>query len=306
MEILGLDVGGTKVAGGIVSFPGATLRWRQSQPTRPERGGEAVLDDVVALAASLIGQAEVGGAHVDGIGLGVCELVDLAGNITSGQTLRWQGSVVQKRLESLRHTLVEADVRAAALAEAAFGAGKPFDIFLYITVGSGISHALVQAGRPYAGAHGNALLSASGSLALDCPQCHAHTEQVVEEIASGPGMVALYNRLTSRHVTRAEEIVAAAADNDSHALHVLSAGGKALGNVAAFLVNVLDPEAIIIGGGLGLSGGLYGQNLESSTRKYIWHEGARNLPILRASLGVDAGIIGAAAAAWQRLECRHA
>jgi glucokinase len=67
-----------------------------------------------------------------------------------------------------------------------------------------------------------------------------------------------------------------------------------------FLVNVLDPEAVVVGGGLGLAGGIYWSAFERATREHIWSDTARDLPILPAALGPDSGLIGAAAAAWKR------
>jgi glucokinase len=81
---------------------------------------------------------------------------------------------------------------------------------------------------------------------------------------------------------------------------VVISAGAALGNTAGFLVNVLDPEAVIVGGGLGLAGGLYWKTFVESTRKHIWSHVSRDIPILTAALGPDAGFIGAAATMWKR------
>jgi len=299
--VIGLDVGGTKVAGGVVSFPDGTIYQRQTIPTFPERGGAAVIDDVFELAASLSKQARIEGRQVHGIGLGVCELVDLGGNVTSRQTLDWPGLPIQERFRSIAPTLVESDVRAAALAEALFGRGKPFSLFAYVTVGTGISHTLVHRGRAFRGARGNAIILASGALTMHCPACGVRSDFVLEEFASGQALVARFNKQSTRPVIRGNEIFEAADQGDLLAINILATGGDALGNMVGFLVNILDPEAIVIGGGLGMAGGIYWQNLEASARRHIWYEGARDLPILPAALGVDAGLIGAAAAMWQRL-----
>jgi glucokinase len=86
------------------------------------------------------------------------------------------------------------------------------------------------------------------------------------------------------------------------AIRVVETAGEALGVSVGWLVNVLDPEAVIVGGGLGLAGGLYWESFISSTRAHIWAEAARNLPVLPAALGAEAGLIGAAAIALGRSE----
>jgi glucokinase len=158
---VGLDVGGTKIAGGIVAFPSCNVLSRQIIPTLANEGGEAVLSRALQLARELIVEGARSGFGILGIGVGVCELVDVGGHVTSGQAVAWQRLPVQERFSELAAAVVESDVRAAALAEARFGAGRPFKIFAYLTVGTGIGHTLVQDGRTYAGARGNALILAS-------------------------------------------------------------------------------------------------------------------------------------------------
>src|SRR5262249_11256337 len=97
---------------------------------------------------------------------------------------------------------------------------------------------------------------------------------------------------------RAEEVLAVAAAGDREAVHVAASGGAALGTSVGFLANVLDPEALIVGGGLGLASGLYWDSFVVSTRGHIWAEERGGLPILPAGLGTDAGVIGAAALLW--------
>src|SRR5215468_4026298 len=134
---LGIDIGGTKIAAGVVTRPGELLFHRRL-PTGAGRGGEAVLRDVEALSIELINSAEEAGMKVAGIGLCVAELVDLEGNVTSGHAIKWNGWPIRERLSQIAPAIIEADVRAAALAEAIYGAGQGYEIFLYLTVGTGI------------------------------------------------------------------------------------------------------------------------------------------------------------------------
>ena len=90
-------------------------------------------------------------------------------------------------------------------------------------------------------------------------------------------------------------LFAAVDDGDVVAAEIVRSAGTALGVSVAFLCNVVDPEAIIVGGGLGLAGGLYWESFVEATRRHIYADDTRQLPILPAALGVDAGLIGAAA-----------
>ena len=293
---IGLDIGGTKTAGGLVLFPDGVVLARRVIPTRPNRDGHEVLQDILDLASDVIREAALMGHEVEGIGAGVAELVTGDGEVTSSQCIPWRGLPVRQRLSQLAPAVVEADVRAAALGEALYGAGREYDCFAYLTVGTGISYSLVQAGRPYAGAHGNALVLASGPTTHVCAHCGQRSTVVLEDYASGPAIARRYAARAGLDNVTGEDVIRAANAGDPDAIDVASSAGSALGCAVGFLVNLLDPQALVVGGGLGSCGGHYWQSLVASTRAHIWADTSREVPILTAGLGPDAGIVGAAAA----------
>ena len=143
-------------------------RTSQHRRTRPERDGAEILDDVVTIVSALMQDQSA----MD-VGVAVCELVDLDRQVTSDQTLDWLGrdvvGAIAGAVAGAGAVTVSSDVRAGALAEARLGAGRSLDPFLYVSVGTGVSHTLVQAGTPYAGRHGSALVATSGSISAVCP-----------------------------------------------------------------------------------------------------------------------------------------
>ena len=294
---IGIDVGGTKIAAGVVRFPEGRILTQRIISTAPARGGEAVLDDVAALATELaVGQS------IQGVGLGVCELVGPDGRILSANSIDWTDQPLAERLSSVGPLVIEADVRAAALAEARFGAGRPYRVFAYVTVGTGISNCLVIDGVPFVGARGATGTMASSPMSFSCEHCHQVSRRALEDFASGLAIVARFDRLRPGVARNALDVFAAAAAGDNDALEVAHSAGEDLGSMIGLLVNILDPEAVVIGGGLGLSEGAYTESLVSSIRRHIWSEVHRDLPILRASTGDAAGMLGAAAAAWNALQ----
>lgn len=298
---IGLDVGGTKIAAGLVAHPSGAVMAKRTLPTLPQRGGEAVLKDSLALVEDLMGEAERRNQELLGIGVGVPELVDPEGNITSSHSLAWQGRSVQREFSRLAPAIVESDVRAGALAEAMYGAGREYRLFVYVTVGTGISSTLVQDGLPFAGARGNALIMASSPFTTECSSCGTVLNPVLEAFASGPALVARYNRHGSRAAERGEDVTAAAEEGDDAAFKIVKSAGEALGNSVAFLVNVMDPEAVVVGGGLGTAGGLFWDSIVAGTRAHIWAENSRGLPIVAAAMGVESGLVGAAATVFRNL-----
>lgn len=305
-RVVAVDVGGSKIAAGLVDVATGAVSDRRHAPTVASRGGDLVLAEVVRLVTELSRVADVTGDD-PAIGIAVAELVDLRGRIQSEQTIAWSGvDLVEAVSIAGRRVVVSSDVRAGALAEARLGAGVPIDPFVYVSVGSGVSSTLVIEGRPYAGARGNAIVAASGAFTLDCPACAQAVRVVPEDVASGHGMVERFAKMSpGTIVDGVADIAAAAATGDVEASTVLRQGGHMLGVIVARLVDLLDPKAVVIGGGLGLGLGfdnapeprIYHEAFISSVRPHIWAENSRQVPIVPAALGVDAVLIGAAVAA---------
>jgi glucokinase len=258
---LGVDVGGTKIAAARVDLERGTIVAARRMPTAPQRGPDAVLADCRALAAEL-------GEGADFVGLAVCELVDPHGRVRSAETVDWRDADLFSTFD-----WVESDVRAAALAEARFGAGRDQPDFLYVSVGSGISHCLMTEGGPRLGVRGSAIGTGA---------------PLVEQWSSGRALARRSGRGS------AEDALA-----DPAAVHVVEDAARRLGLALAALVNALDPGAVIVGGGLGLHDG-YRERVEVALRAAVYDPAARDLPVLPAGLRADAPVIGAALAAAAR------
>jgi glucokinase len=295
---IGVDVGGTKCAAGIVALADGRVMARRVQPTEPERGGEAVLATVLELLRSLLDDAKSQALAPESIGIGVAELMDASGKLASHATIDWRGIDVAARVTAATTlpTRIEADVRAAARAEARVGAGRGLRCFLYVTVGTGISSALVIDGCPYSGARGfTGTFASSPSLAPD-PTGGLIALQPLESFAAGPALAVRLKMIRPEFQGTAIDVVALGEAGDEPALAIVESAGRAVGSAIAQLVNVLDPAAVVMGGGLGLAGGRYAQALESALRQFIYADGHRTVPLRPASLGIDAGWIGAALA----------
>jgi glucokinase len=289
MNALGIDVGGTKIAAGLVDLETGSILNRREIPTLPQRGGGSVLEDVLALANELRGDATA-------IGIGIAELVDREGNIASNDTIDWLNHPIRERLSSILPTRLEADARAAARAEARFGSGRNTEFFIYVTIGTGISCCLMNNGQPYLGARG--LTGTFASARTLSPFIDYRLEQCVplEEFSAGPGLARRYALRTQEWIDP-REVVTRAVSGDPHARHVIETGGRAVGSAIAQLVNTLDPERIVIGGGLGISGGIYFAAIRTAFHEHVWSKLHADVPIHLAELGADSGIIGAALAA---------
>jgi glucokinase len=295
---IGLDVGGTKIAGGVVGSDGRVALHR-TVATLPLRGGEPVARDLLALVQELVEEAEGASLTPVAIGLSLCELIDTAGQVVSEQTIKWRNIDIRQRLSRFGPVKIEADCRAAAIGEARFGAGSGLPTFLYVTIGTGISCTLVIEGRPYLGAHGVTGTMATGTVATLCSACGGLSRSVLEEIGSGYAIAQRYRATAGIEVEGAREVAARADAGDGVAVEVIESAAQCVGSTIANLVGVLDPHGVIVGGGLGSAPGLYWETLQASLREHIWSDVHRQLPMLQARLGPRAGVVGAAALALE-------
>lgn len=286
---LGIDVGGTKAALGVITADGRLLR-----SARVNNRDAATAADLLAMVASAARDlASPASPGLAGVGVGVPEMVDLSGTIRTGSVVPWTNDAISSALLGLGPVVIEADVRAAAIAEAEFGAGYGYGAFCYLTIGTGISCTMVQSGRPVRGAHGAAQLLGSSRIAVCCPSCDALADVCLEDLASGPVLAARFGERTGRRVRGAEEVFAAAERADPAAREVLEQAAHVAGSFLAMAVNLLDPEAVVVGGGLGSAGGVWWERLVASARDHVWAEYVRDIPIVPAWLGPVAGVIGA-------------
>jgi glucokinase len=293
--VVALDIGGTKIAGGLVSSDG-TVRAQVAVPTERDGGRDPGLLASYRTAAELLAHATQQGWPVCGLGIGVPEYVSAEGLLTSRLVLDWD--VQPKQLfADLGPVTVDSDVRCGARAEAQVGAGRGRSSMLYVTVGTGLSSTLVVDGLPFAGARGEAI--AFGELPVDRAAA-PHESGSLEDFASGQGITDRFRHLDdlpvgAAPVRGAADVFALADGGHRGAALVVDSAALALGAAIAWMVDVLDPEVVVLGGGLGTSTGRW----EGLVRaEYEQRSAARPgaAPLERALLGPSSGLVGAALA----------
>jgi glucokinase len=298
---IGLDVGGTKIAGGWVDLRNGAVLERLSIPSEPSRGTDAVLADLGALLERLLANGIARnwrpGTTDSSIGIALAELVSTEGRVQSSATFPWQNVSLKERLGLDMPVRLEADVRAFALAEARFGAGRGLQNFLAVTAGTGISSCLVIGGRPFPGARGLAGTMASQESCFPSVDGTLARALALESFASGPALAARLRAGRPEFCGTGRDVAELAARGDEDARRIVQTAGRALGAALGHLINVLDPQVVVLGGGVGLSGGLFREALLTSTRDHTWSPLLHALPIVPATTGHDAAWIGAALAA---------
>lgn len=284
---LAIDVGGTKIAAALVDRDGKALSLRTVPTGAP---GDDSLRRAASLGEQVAATAEGIGMRVVGAGIGLPELVE-NGRIASDAVVAWTDEGVESAFARYGPVRVEADIRAAALAESRLGSGGRAGVTLYVNLGTGISHCLLIDGRPYEGQHGRALMSGSTLLAVLDEERNELARCRVEDVASGRGISVRYSRLSGQTL-RASEVFELARNGDAYAGLVVSQTVDLLGHLVASLIDILDPGTVILGGGLAGDTGLV-DGLREVALSTVWSDRARRTPIVTGTCGPSAGVIGA-------------
>ncbi|HEX6501321.1 MAG TPA: ROK family protein [Micromonosporaceae bacterium] len=290
---LGIDIGGTKTAVGVVDATGRLLAVEVA-PTPARDGADAVLTRVAELAASVRAAA---GAPVGAAGVGSPGVVDPRRGVVLSATdliTGWTGTPVADALsERLRLPVtVDNDVRAAGLGEARYGAGTGADSALVVSVGTGIGGALIRDGVLVPGASGVA--GHLGHLpvpAADGAICSCGRPDHLEAVSAGPALLRAAHRAGLTVADTAALVARAATDDVARA--VLSRAATALGRALGGLVNLLDPDVVVVAGGLAGTGEAWWGPLRDAFRAEILAPAVPRL--VPTALGRHAGVIGAAA-----------
>lgn len=293
---VGIDLGGTKVAGALVDPLGACGRMLTA-PTPARQGPAAVLDCAAAMIQRLRATAE---EPVIAVGVGAAGVIEpVTGRVLSAtdHLPGWAGTDIVGELEARLGVPVVAqnDVHAHAAGEAWIGAGSAASAMLVVAVGTGVGGALVLDGVVRTGAH-----SVAGHVGhVPSPEaegqpCACGGTGHVEAVASGPGLHALYQRLGGRsRAADARAVVDRATHGDDVAREAVRVAATALGRMMGGLANVLDPDVVIVTGGLSGAGETWWRHLRAGVDRELVPS-LVGLPVVPGSLGPRAGIVGAA------------
>ncbi len=305
---LGIDVGGTKVLGGVVDHEGKVLA--RSRKETPREGGLALVKVIAEVARELIAEHQVSS-------VGVCA----AGFISSDrQTVTatpnivgWNGINLASELEKLldNRVVVENDAKAAAWGEKRFGSGRPYQTLFMLTIGTGLGGGFINNGELFRGAHGMATEFGHMRAVPNGHLCGCGARGCYEQYAAGSALLRHAREAISASPELARNLLArgngtidgvtgqhvtdAARDGDSVAIAAFATTAEWIGSAAANLVAALDPEAIIIGGGVIDAGEILLGPVRDSLNRHLPFSGKYPIPpIVAATMGNDAGLVGAA------------
>jgi glucokinase len=305
---IGVDIGGTKVLGGVVDLNGSILRTFREDT--PRDGGDA-LNQVIASVVT-----ELQTTHkTEHVGISAAGLVssDRQTMLGAPNIKDWDGVNIAKALNKICgiNSIVENDANSAAWAERVYGAGKGLENVIMVTVGTGIGGAAIVNGRPLRGANGTGAEFGHMRVVPDGELCGCGVRGCFEQYASGTALMRQAKAAIAKNPDGAKDLLArgdgtitglvgshitdAARDGDKLAIGLLADSGDWLGAGIATLAMLFDPSIVVIGGGVIDAGELLLEPARKAMMREMPFVGKHPVPeIVAAKLGNDAGLVGAA------------
>lgn len=313
--MIGVDIGGTNLVVGAVPAEGGAPVGLRSQPTEPERGADAAVEDIGAMVAEAVEETLDlhGGSAEDiiGVGIGCPGPLDVsAGIIVTTPNLRWEGYPIRDRIAqrvSLPVSL-DNDANCATYGEFWQGAGRGATSLVGLTLGTGIGGAYILGGKVVRGASGAAGEIGHTTIDFTGRRCACGNYGCLEAYASGPNIAArareglevgyesILPNLVDGDLDRitAATVYDALVLGDAYAHEVMTETAKILGAGIANLVNLLNPERVVIVGGVTRAGDHLFAPLRSEVRRRAFDAAVSVCEILPGELPETAGVIGAA------------
>ena len=318
-NVIGVDMGGTKILSAVIDAEGNILGTAKV-PTKADAGTSVVIDRIADSIQKAIGTSGVNETSIEAVGIGAPGPLDPeTGVVIFAPNLGWRDVPLKAELEARVGipTFVDNDVNIGTLGEHAFGAGKGVQNIVGIFVGTGIGGGIILQGELFHGASKTAGEIGHIIVKADGPRCGCGRRGCLEALASRTAMTkqfqkaikkkgkkSVISKLTNGDLSaiRSGVLAKAIRANDKLTLKIFKKATKYLGIGIGSIVNFLNPEMIILGGGVVEAlDDTFLDNIRAAAAKYALPNTLDGVQIVRAKLGDNSGILGAAALARQRL-----
>ncbi len=314
---VGLDVGGTRIAAALVERKGRIVK--ESKTLTPKGGPFGVVDAIIDAVEEV--SASVHPSEIAGIGIGLPAQIDFFRQTVEFCTNLPLAGVDMRSLvmSRVKHAVtIDNDGHTAALGESRFGAAKGAKDFVMVTLGTGVGGGVFLGGQLFRGHRGLAGELGHTLVEIDGLECPCGARGHLEAYVARPAIIregraaaetfkgAAIKRLAGDDLDRisAEIVIDAANSGDDEALRIMGEIGGILGQSLVGIVNMLNPQLIVVGGGIGESCPIVIERASAVISEHAL-AGRRDVRVVRADLGNDAGVVGAAALAFDENDSRE-
>ncbi|MFD3158155.1 ROK family protein [Haloimpatiens sp. FM7330] len=310
---IGIDLGGTSIKGGLVDNNGIIIdkRSRKTMQTEDNSGRDQICEDIIILTKELIEKNNLSTDDIEQIGIGVPGNVDYeSGIVRKCVNVNWENVNVKKILEDefKKSVIIDNDANAAAAGEYLYGSMKNGKNAVLITLGTGVGGGAVLNSKLFRGSNGSALEIGHMQVGQNFYKCSCGNDGCLETFASATAVIRYTKKLIEEgnetkiidmvnnnlDEINAKVVFDAAKEGDTVALKVVNRFIKYLAIGITNIINILDVDMISIGGGVSAAFDFFKENLVEEIKKYKLFKEIALPSIEVATLGNDAGIIGAA------------
>lgn len=305
---VGVDLGGTKIAAAVTDREGKILSLEKTE-TGSGRDAGIVADRIAQTVKKVINASGAPADKISGIGLCTPGPLDLSEGIAVDiATLGWKGVPIRKLVSDRcgLPVVLERDCNAAAYGEMRAGAAKGAENFIYVTVSTGVGCGIITGGKILHGKHDSA--GEFGHICVDenGRKCACGCTGCLQEYSSGTAIARAYMEyLSGTGVNTSADCIdaeKAALAGDEYAAGIWKAAGRKLGLGLSVLVQLFDPEMIVLGGGVTKALDLFEKDMRDALKAHTYKHLYEDLKVVRAGLGDNAGVVGAALMASDRYE----
>lgn len=302
---IGIDLGGTTINGVVLDYEGNII-FRHTIDTKSELGEKIVLERIIKIINYVIKKSKVSNNNIKGIGIGVPGPLDIKrGIIISNTNLPFRNfNIVNPIKDHFKVPVyLDNDANVAAIGEYKFGAGRGSKNMIFITISTGIGGGAILNGKIYRGKSSNALEIGHMTLKEDGPKCNCGNFGCVEALSSGTaiskkartelnkGKVSSLKKLNK---ISAYNVFQEAKNGDSLAQKIVDEALEYLGICVSNIITVLDPDTIVIGGGVSKAGDIIFNKINKVIKERCFEVMWKSTKITKASLLDNSGVIGAA------------
>lgn len=306
---VGVDIGRSHLKLVVADLSGAVL-YRESRPTGQAAPAEALIEGMCGMVEQAIAQSGIDEGRILGIGVGMPGLIDCgAGQVIFSPDFGWEDVPLRAMMQDrfAHRVMVENANLSLARGEHRFGSGQGADFLLCVNVGHGIGAGVVERGKPYLGSSGTSGEIGHMTMDKDGPLCACGNVGCLEALASGEAIARQALDIVQRGIRTqivacaggeesaigAKEVFQAAALGDAPALSIVERATEYIGIALASCINLLDPDRIVLCGGLTKAGAPFIDRIKDQVRKRQMKNAGRNVRICVGTLGEDATAVGA-------------
>ena len=307
----GIDIGGTNIKFGLVDEKGKVL-YKEQRPTMADKGATPLMHLVTNISERLLLHAAEEDLHPSGLGVGTPGAVDFRTGKVIGpcpNIAGWQGMEIGQNLRDRLNTpvFVDNDVNAMAMAEYRFGAAMGHKSVVCVTVGTGVGGAIIIDGKLWRGSNSSAGELGHMTIKFDAPATNTSMPGSIESFCSSQALLNRVRNAMKKEITPAfqdvleggienlsiKKVFAALKKGDEVARDAVQETARYLGVGLAGIVNLINPEIVVIGGGIVDGGGGFVEAVTAEIKRTALDSAVAKLRVVKAALGNDAGFIGA-------------